>query len=118
LTALGSLSDIQVQVGDLKGALEGYQTVLRLAKPTGMKWYSALALMHIARLFRLMKDYDNAGLKLRDGIDVVLTFENKRMQTQFLLEAALLLQEHGLSEQAAKYVGLLQENKRLSSVPT
>lgn len=103
------LGSLLMETGDLAPALECFEAALSIPKMSSFYAYKAIALMGIARVFRMMGDISNACLNLHDGLEIALAIKSPMIQTWYLLEAAWLWHDCGQLEQATSWTVLLSK---------
>jgi hypothetical protein len=95
------------ELGEVSDSLEYLEDALSLSRKIGERWFSAIALMYMTDVFRLIGDVQQARLKLREGLEIACALQTSSMRAKYLLEAALLWCDQGHVEQSAIWVGLL-----------
>lgn len=108
--ALVQLGRLYRRLGDMSASREHLESAFTLSEAIGDSWYSANALLDMTTLLRITGDTPQAFAKFGDGLEIMATIESSPMQGLYLLEAAWLWHEQGQTEQAAQWIGSLEEN--------
>jgi tetratricopeptide (TPR) repeat protein len=112
-SVLSELGSLLCELGDMPASLEYLEMALSVSIRIGDRWASAIALRYMTDVFRVIGDIPHACLKLRQGLEIACRLQSNAIRVKYLLEAALLWCDQDRAEQAAIWIGLLQENANL-----